>query len=425
MRAELLAIGDEITSGQIADTNSAWLAAELRESGIGISRISAVGDRVEEIAAVLREAAGRKAPLLVATGGLGPTFDDLTRDAAAAFAGVGLAREPAALAHLEKWFAHRSRPMPPENLRQADLPEGSEMLVNPLGTAPGFALGTRGGAPAAGPLLFFLPGVPHEMETMFREQVMPRIRDRFPAASTLAPFKIHLFGLWESEADRRLRGEFTAPEMRHLGIRVAGGAITVAVYGDPDLDAGQVARAVAGFPERLRALFPDVAFGEGSIGLAGALVEALRSKGGTIAAAESCTGGLVASLITAVPGASEVFERSWVVYSDEAKVDLLGVAPETIREWGAVSEPVARALAGGALERSRGDVAVAVTGIAGPTGGTPEKPVGLVWFAAARKTPSGPRIASFFRKFNGARTRVQLLSAYTALDLARRTFLSP
>ncbi len=425
MRAEILAIGDEITSGQIADTNSAWLAAELRESGIGVSRIAAVGDRVEEIAAALREAAAREAPLLVATGGLGPTFDDLTRDAAAAFAGVGLTREGAAVAHLEKWFSHRGRPMPPENLRQADLPEGSEMLPNPLGTAPGFALGTRGEAGPEGPLHFFLPGVPHEMEAMFRDQVMPRVRARFPLSVSLAPFKIHLYGLWESEADRRLREGFTPEEMRHLGIRVSGGAITVAVYGDPALEARAVARATEGFPGRLRALFADVSFGEGPATLAGALVEALRSARATVSVAESCTGGLLASLITSVPGASEVFHRGWIVYSNDAKVDLLGVPREAIEARGAVSEPVARALAEGALERARSDVAVSVTGIAGPSGGTPEKPVGLVWFAAALRSPEGPRTASFFRKFNGPRSRVRLLAAHTALDLARRTVPRP
>ncbi len=434
MKAELLAIGNEVTSGQISDTNSAWLASQLREAGIRVERIVVVGDRLEAIVNALYEASSR-APLVIVTGGLGPTFDDLTRRAAAQFAGVKLVRNQAAVSHLEAWFKNRERPMPKENLCQADLPAGAEMLENTQGTAPGFALSTQGAShrgtspegisPQKSSLsakLFFLPGVPQEMQAMYRNAVFPLLQRVLPGGPPRTPFKIHLFGIWESEANRRLEGEFTAAEKRHLGIRASGGTISITVYGDPDLDGEEVSRATAHFPDRLRALFLDVAFGEGDTTLASSLVEAFRARGATVAVAESCTGGLIASKITSIAGASRVFHRGWVVYSNAAKMALLGVPSDLLKSMGAVSEPVARALAEGALQRGGSDVAVSVTGIAGPEGGTPEKPVGLVWFGAARRAGSMEmETATFCRRFNGPRSRIQLFSANTALDLARKT----
>jgi nicotinamide-nucleotide amidase len=293
------------------------------------------------------------------------------------------------------------------------------MLPNAEGTAPGFALQVSRDARTV--ILFFLPGVPHEMESMFTAEVLPRLRRRFPGLAPRAPFKIHLFGLWESEADRRLQEAFRPGELAHLGIRVSAGTITVAVYGAPGLDRSQAAAAVEGFPERLREAFRDVAFGEGEATLASALVEALRARRATVALAESCTGGLIASRLTQVSGASEVFHRSWVTYADAAKVELLGVSPATLEAHGAVSGPTVREMALGALERGRSDVTVAVTGVAGPAGGTPEKPVGLVWFGAARRGPGGaPEAVVLSRTFKPPRSRIQDLSAATALDLARR-----
>jgi nicotinamide-nucleotide amidase len=431
---QFLAIGDEILSGQIADTNSAWLARRLREIGIRCGRIEAVGDRVPAILGALKEACVRF-PLVIATGGLGPTFDDLTRDAVAALAGVGLERRPEAVRHLEEWFRGRGRAMPASNLRQADLPAGSEMLENRQGTAPGFAIriGSDGPRPAD---LFFLPGVPDEMEAMYEGAVLPRLLRLGHASADAAPFKIHLFGIWESEADRRLREAFSAAEMAHLGIRASGGVLTVAVYGDPALEPDPsspmkgeerypVRASTADFPDRLRTIFRDVVFGEGDEDLPGALVKSFRSRGATIAVAESCTGGLVANLIASVPGASAVLDRGWVVYSNEAKAELLGVPPALIEAQGAVSEPVARALAAGAIERSRADISLSVTGIAGPTGGTPEKPVGLVWFATGRRTKGGIETAAHSRHFKGPRQRVQRFAAVTAIDLARRALMVP
>jgi len=420
MKAELIAIGNEVTSGDIADTNSAWLARKLREVGVEVDRIGVVGDRLELIQEVLREASSR-APVVIATGGLGPTFDDLTRKAAAAFAGVELERNRDAVRHLESWFRNRGRPMPRENLCQAEIPSGAEMLGNTRGTAPGFSIQVKGSGSEGGSHLFFLPGVPQEMRAMYRDEVLPRLRQIFPDGSFLRHFKIHLFGIWESEANQRLRQEFTPGEMGHLGIRASGGIITVKAYLDDPSGSGS-----SPLPARLQALFRDVAIGEGEETLESALIQACNARGATLSVAESCTGGLIASRITSIPGASSAFSQGWVVYSDAAKVNLLGVPRELLRTHGAVSEPVARALAVGALERSGSDVAVSVTGIAGPSGGTSDKPVGLVWFGAAvRKEGSARNILSFSRRIKGSRSRVQLFSANTALDLARRALVSP
>jgi nicotinamide-nucleotide amidase len=408
-RGELIATGDELVTGAIADTNGAWAAARLREAGVAVERLTVVGDGVAAIEAAVREAAAR-APVVVVSGGLGPTEDDRTAEAVARAAGVRLVRHARALEHVRGMFARHGVEMTPNNEKQADLPEGAEILDNPVGTAVGFAVGLGRAR------VYCLPGVPHEYRRMIADQVLPRLAAGGPeGAGRLATRVLRVYGYGESKLATELAG-LDWPAGIELGYRAVYPEIHLRLYarsaGDrgADLDSAE---------SRVRARLGARVFARDEETLAGALARLLVKAGLRLACAESCTGGLLSATLTSEPGASAWFERAFVTYSDRAKIELLDVAAETIARHGAVSEPTVLAMAAGARARAASDVALAVTGIAGPSGGTPEKPVGTVWIATAGPGETRSRQLCL----RGDRDRIRTAAVWAAMDQTRRLLL--
>ena len=405
-RVGIVATGDELANGSRVDTNSATIAARMFELGYEADRVVVLGDDEDALAATLVDLASRCDAVIV-TGGLGPTLDDVTRAAAARAAGVDLVLSERSLEELRAWFASRSRTFPASNERQAWFPRGAEILENPHGTAPGFVVRV-GNA-----LVIALPGPPREMQPMLEAEVVPRVlRLREAASPSAASF--YLFGLAEG-AFADLCGPWMArTEDPLLGVTAHGGVLTARI----------VARgAEAAFAPRVRefrARFAQWIFSEEDGDPAFALGRVLLERTLSVSVAESCTGGLVAEKLTRVPGISAVFDRGFVTYSDRAKSELLGVDPALVRAHGAVSAEVAEAMALGAAKAAGTRFAVAVTGIAGPGGGSEAKPVGLVWFATARDG-----VAAVHERRFGVRGRelVREFAANTALDLLRREAL--
>jgi nicotinamide-nucleotide amidase len=399
--ARVLCIGTELTRGEIVNTNATFLAAALTRAGFLVAGIDVVDDDAERISAALR--LGGTADALVATGGLGPTTDDITTLCVARELGVPLDRDPQALAAIRARFERFGRVMSPSNEKQADFPRGARVLPNPNGTAPGFEV--RIGRARA----FFMPGVPREMAPMFEEQVAPRIADLVDEHFHQVLLKT--YGLPESEVNEKLAG-IEAAHAVTIGYRASFPIIDVKVLARDLQPHAAEARARAAAEEVKRRLGETV-YGEGDISFAEALGRVLVARGWTLAAAESCTGGLVGEILTARGGASNFFLGSAVTYSNGAKSALLGVDPELVRARGAVSREVARAMAEGALDRLGADIALGITGIAGPGGATEEKPVGLVHYAVA--TRAGTTDKHFV--FPGDREYVRLRAAYGALGL--------
>ena len=405
-RVALLSVGDELLAGELVDTNSAWLAAAVRARGHRVVSLAAVGDEAAAIAQAVRHAGERPEPgaeLLVVTGGLGPTRDDLTREGVAAALGLPLVEDPAALDELQRTYARSGRSVGEDSRRQAARPAGSEPVANPVGTAPGFV------ARGSDLVVAVLPGVPSEMRAMAAALLAALL----PEQPALASRRLLAAGLPEAVA-----GELVADLMEHagphredlrVGITASLGVLSLTVRGN---DGRRVAEAV---DEIHRRLGPAV-FGEGGQTLAGAVVAALASRRLTLTTAESCTGGLLAGAITSVPGSSAVFREGVVTYANAAKTERLGVPAELLASAGAVSEPVALAMARGARQRAGADCALAITGVAGPEGGTPGKPVGTVVIAVC--DARGEQATSCAWK--GTRDELRARSVSVALDLLRR-----
>lgn len=409
MQAEILSTGDEVRCGAIVDTNAAYIAEALESQGIAVRRHVCVGDDVALIAAEVRDIA-KRSDMAVVTGGLGPTADDLTAEAAARAVGVDLVEVPEALAQVKRFFAARGLAMTPANRKQALLPEGAVVLDNPDGSAPGFRL-TLGDC-----RLYFLPGVPREMRPMLARHVLQDL----PSASREAA-QIHrvdvitTFGLPESAVGERLADLPLPVRGVRIGLRVRFPEIHVRIYshGDrPDLLAQEVERLKTAIGERLG---KRVISTRGA-GLAATLGQRLLDRGATLALAESCTGGLMAKQLTDVPGSSGFFLFSAVTYANAAKTAVLGVAEKTLRQQGAVHEATAREMAAGALRVGGADFALSTTGIAGPDGGTAEKPVGTVCIGLA----ADGRTAAFRYVFPfGDRDLNRRIFAATAFDRLR------
>lgn len=410
--AEIVASGDELMSGAVVDSNSATIARRLRDHGIVVRRKTIIGDTQGDIVQALKEASSRAAVVIV-TGGLGPTEDDRTAASAAALAGVPIERNAVALEHVREIFRRFGREMPPNNEKQADLPKGAEVLANPVGTAVGFSM-DLGSARA-----FFTPGVPREMEKMLEEQILPRLdklREASGATTALATRVVKSYGLGESKVEMELAG-IKWPEELTVGYRAKFPEIHLRLYAEGAADrlVPALERAEAAIRERLGVRV----FGVDDETMASVLGKLLVARGWTIAIAESCTGGLLGSLITEIAGSSEWFDRGFVTYSNASKSALVGVKAATLAAEGAVSEAVVREMAVGAREKSGCPIALAITGIAGPGGGSPEKPVGTVWIACATPETVDARKLSL----HGDRERVRLAAAYSAMDLGRRHLL--
>ena len=408
VKIAILSTGDEVLSGQIADTNAAWIADFLLGHGFQPVLHLAVGDDLDRIVAAL-ELARQNADAVLATGGLGPTEDDLTTAAVCRFAELGAALNERAQSMMQERFRLIGREMSPSNRKQALLPEGAELLENPIGTAAGYHLQVRG------VYYFFMPGVPREMTLMMEQQVLPVLSLLRRERMVFRQRVFRTFGLTESRLGEILCA-VPLPEGVKLGFR--------AVF--PEIQVKLVARAVSAelaeqaldqVAPRFREKVGPFIYSEDGRSLAAVVGDLLRQAKLKLAVAESCTGGLIAKMITDLPGSSDYFERGHVTYSNAAKIELLGVAPELIERQGAVSSEVARAMAEGARVKAGVDVVLAVTGIAGPAGGSPEKPVGTVHIALADADGTVEQKFLFPRP---EREFVRELAAYAALDLLRR-----
>ena len=402
MKAAILSIGDELMLGQTQDTNARWLAGRLADRGVPCVQFRVVPDDLAAQAAALRELAA-VAQVVIVTGGLGPTDDDLTREALRVAMGDAnpLVLDAPSLEALDRWFTHRGRSMPDINRRQAMRPSGAECLRNDFGTAPGLR-GTVGGS-----TIVCLPGPPREMEPMFDQFVLPLLPKQAMATGV-----VHAFGQGESFLAERLGDRMHRERNPLVGTTASGSVVSARVRGR---DAAAEPAAMQAELAAIEALWKPFAFGRGTTTLAGALGAALRERGLTMALAESCTGGLAGSLVTAESGSSAWFLGGLMTYANEAKRDLCGVPEALIAEHGAVSAPVAAALARGVRERLRAEWSASITGVAGPNGGSDAKPVGTVYIGV-----SGPGFESVRRfKYPGERAIVRDRAAKTALVLLR------
>jgi nicotinamide-nucleotide amidase len=405
--AEILSQGDEVVTGQVADTNAAWLSEQLTALGFDMVRHTAVGDRQSDIVDAMKQAFDRSA-LVVSTGGLGPTDDDLTAASLAQVLGVDLEFDPVAMATIEGHYARVNRRMPEVNRKQAWLPRGCLRLDNDWGTAPGFAAKTSAGWAA------FLPGVPREMKQMYQHRVLPLIEREYQVRPGRL-YTLRTTGIGESDLQERI-GPFQHPDVvlsyrtrlpeNHIKLRFPAHV--------PQEQAESIVRNLA---DRIGS---PVFCVEGIDSVSGDLHEVvvglLVTHQATLAVAESCTGGQISAAITSVPGASSVFLEGVVAYANAAKIRLLGVTEDQLQAFGAVSEPVARSMAEGIRQHTGSTYALSSTGVAGPGGGSPDKPVGTVHIALA--TPEGTHHRLL--RLGGDRARIQTLSAAAALDLLRR-----
>lgn len=421
MRVELLTIGSELLSGATVNTNAAFLARRLAELGLPCGRQTAVRDRQPEVVAALREAVGR-ADLLILTGGLGPTFDDVTVSAIAQALGRPLVSRSDVVAQIRRFYARRHRRLRRVALRQACLPEGAQPLWNALGTAPGVWLRCRSddaGHPASSPCtVVALPGVPREMQAMFDRNVVARLR-RLPGRTAMASVTIRTIGVVELHIQHLLRR-----------LRIPAG-LEIGLY--PDLQAVDVRftavaptataarRRVARAARQLERALGSAVYGRGGRRLEEAVGECLARRRLRIAVAESCTGGLIASRLTDVPGSSRYVRGALVAYHNEIKQVSLGVPAALLARYGAVSAPVARAMARGIRRLAGSDIGLSVTGIAGPSGGSAAKPVGVVYLALAH----GGRVRVRRYRFVGNRAAINAQAAQLALDWVRCEALSP
>ena len=418
MTAHLLTIGDEILIGQIIDTNSPWMSRQLNLRGIRVSGKSSVGDTREAILGGIRDAA-READVVIMTGGLGPTKDDITKKTLASYFESGMSFNQEVYDRIAAYFVRVNRPVPPAMLEQATVPEKAVLLPNKVGTAPGMWFEHDG------KIYIALPGVPFEMEYLIANEVIPRLTARFPGRP-IAHRTLLTAGEGESNIARRIEFfEDRLPAHIKLAYLPSLGQVRLRLTGiwHQDLippDAENRLNAELDLKKaELEALLPDLIYGFEEDSLEKVLGRILTEQKKQFGTAESCTGGYIAHLVTSVPGASNYFPGSIVSYSYEMKTKLLGVRPNTLIKFGAVSEETVREMVHGALETLHADVALAVSGIAGPDGGTSDKPVGTVWMAV------GDRHRTIAAKHIFGRDRlknIQLTATY-GLNMVRRFLL--
>lgn len=411
MKIELITIGDELLLGFTIDTNAAYLARELSAIGVEIVRRSTVGDAAEDIAAVVREALDRTGAVIT-TGGLGPTSDDMTKPAIAALFGRAMRLDVAILDALKARWKARGWPgeLPAANVQQAMIPQGAEILVNNHGSAPGIWLEDERKRWVA-----MLPGVPREMRGMVSDTMVPRLRQRASDGRVVRSRTLRTTGIAESAlADRlgEMAGGFPGLSLAYLpghdgvDLRLTARGVTV-----PESE-----RALGDAIARLRERAGNHVYGEDGADLAGTVLDLCRKRKARIAVAESCTGGLLGARITAIPGSSEVFMGGIIAYADEVKRRDLGVKAEDIATHGAVSEPVVRQMAAGVRRHFETEIGMAITGVAGPGGGSVEKPVGTVWLSV----DVGSQVSAVLTRLIGDREEIRYRAAQGALALLWR-----
>ncbi len=412
MRISTLSIGDEVLFGEIVDTNAAHIATRLYDEGFMVQRHLCVGDNEFDIVDAIETLAGSN-DFVIATGGLGPTVDDITAKAAAKAAGRRLVLNDEALDHLRRFYERAGREMVPSAEKQCLLPAKAPLVPNPVGTACGFML------PYKGTYFFFVPGVPVEMKRMLEETVIPAVRSRKKDERQLRTRMFRVFGLSETQIEGRLKDVAQPAD----GLSVAYCVNFPEVFVKLRIEGDDEARLSAVLDEgcaKTREKLGDFLFAEGEDTIDAVVARLFREKGVTLSLAESCTGGLIAKRVTDMSGSSAYFLEGAVTYSNGAKSRVLDVPAEIIEEKGAVSSAVAMAMARGIRRKSGSDIALAVTGVAGPDGGTEEKPVGTVYLALAG--PSDCKAKHY--KFFGDRDRIRAITAFTAMDWLRRYLLS-
>jgi len=411
---EIVTIGTEILLGHLTDTNSTFIAARLADVGVDVFAKHSVGDNTDRLTSML-DAALERADGVITTGGLGPTVDDLTKDAVGRAVGVELELHEPSLRAIEARFAAMGRPMSENNKRQAILPKGCVVLENPHGTAPGFVA-----LRADGKFVASMPGVPREMKPMLEERLIPWLVARFDLRSGIYTKTLHTVGISESEIDRRIEDLFRTLDNPKIAVLAHQWRVDVKIMAKAESrEAADV--MIEPLAAELRQRIGTGYFGDDETTLGSAIVDVLKTRRLTLGTAESCTGGAVAHAFVDVAGASAVFRGSVIAYANDLKSDLLDVAGDTLARAGAVSEETAIAMARGARRRLSVDIAVATTGIAGPDGGTPEKPIGLVWFGYADE--AGAEAVPF--TFPGARADIISRATIAALGFVWRRLERP
>jgi nicotinamide-nucleotide amidase len=421
MKAELLSTGDEIRSGALVDSNTAYIADKLEEIGVEVVRHHSCGDDMSVLTDILREISTRT-DVAIVTGGLGPTTDDLSSEAASIVAGVKLMLHEESLENIRAVFKKFQRPMTKSNEKQAYFPEGSVIFNNPVGTAPGFSI------KVARCNFFFMPGVPFEMKKMLADHVIPSIQRLQGGRIQHSIVRtISTMGLGESIVGEKVADVEKEFKDIKLGLRATFPETLVKLYIRGD-DIKKIEDTLAGATEWVKKKLGTSIISDDGTLMEQMVGRLLKSRGATIAAAESCTGGMISDLITSVPGSSDYFLFSGVTYSNEAKIRVLGVNPETLNRYGAVSEETVREMAEGTRRVSGATYGLATSGIAGPDGGTAEKPVGTVCVGLA--TPQGTatkRWVSPYSRLNssyGSRQMNKRWFAMMALEMLRRELIS-
>lgn len=413
-RVEVVTIGDELLLGFTIDTNAAHLARALASIGMHIVRRTTVGDTPDEIATAVREALDRTGAVIT-TGGLGPTSDDLTKQSIAAIFGRSMHLDEAHVAWMEeRWRTRFGRPLPASNKQQAMIPDGARKLENNHGSAPGIWLEDERGRWVA-----MLPGVPREMRGMLADTLLPLLRERVTADQVVRSLTLRTVGIGESALADRI----DAMEGGPLGVTlaylpsIAGVDLRLTVRDIPNDEANVRLDAAAA---RLRERVGSAIYGEDDVDLAAVILDLCRARGMTIGVAESCTGGLLGARLTAISGSSDVVRGGVIAYHNDLKRGLLGVDAPVLEEHGAVSEPVVRQMAAGARTAAQSTIGLAITGVAGPTGGTPEKPVGTVWIAADMNGDVETKLLKLW----GDRDEIRQRSAQWTLDLLRQRLVA-
>jgi nicotinamide-nucleotide amidase len=421
MNAIILSVGDELVLGQTVDTNSAWLSRQCAAVGCDVLAHKTVGDDQDLIEVAILEAA-EVADVVIISGGIGPTEDDLTRQAIAAVNEVELVEDERWTAEVRGFFAKLGRVMPETNKVQSMIPAGAEMIWNAAGTAAGIkaVVRTTGFDEDLKPVeveaqLFSMPGVPKEMKAMFARDVLPWLRERSGGAVILSR-TLHTFGQGESAVAEKIGDLMTRGRNPSVGTTVAGGLVSLRLNARFD-SLAEATEQLEQTAAACRAALGDLILGQDDDTLPGVVAKMLlaRPDKPTVATAESCTGGLVAKMLTDTPGSSAYVKYGWVTYANVAKTQLVGVPEQLLVDHGAVSEPVATAMAAGARDRAAATYGIALSGVAGPDGGSPEKPVGTVWIALAH--PAGVAARRFV--FTGDREMIRDRAAKMALTMLR------
>ncbi len=405
MKAEILCVGTELLIGDIVNTNAAYLSKKLSENGIFVYHHTVVGDNDGRLREALSDALGRS-DVVVMTGGLGPTYDDMTKETVSSVMGKKLVRHEESEKRILAYFARTDRVPTPNNMKQALMPEGATVFENNFGTAPGCAIESDGKT------VVMLPGPPKEMKPMFDGEVLPYLLRN--STEVLVSENVNIFGMGESSVEEKLRDIMTSGDNPTVAPYVNDGEVRVRVTARAE-NRECAEKLIAPVVEKIKDIIGDFVYGVNAVSLENAVVKTFAEKGLALASAESCTGGLISKRVTDIPGSSAMFGYGVCTYANEAKEKILGVKHETLEKYGAVSEATAREMAEGLLRLSGADVAVCTTGLAGPGGGSDEKPVGLVYLAVGTKDGITVKKLLLGRGRADDRTNIRLLASSNAL----------